>query len=46
MIEESGKNRFRGLICSREIINRRSGEIVIVSYKLKVLLRSRNKRVF
>jgi hypothetical protein len=33
-------------MCSREVVDRRSGEVVIVSYKLKVLLRLRNRRVF
>jgi hypothetical protein len=44
--EGSDKNRFRGSMCSREVVDRRSGEVVVVSYKLRVLLGSRNRRVF
>jgi hypothetical protein len=33
-------------MCSREVVDRRLGEVVITSYKLRVLLGSRNKWVF
>jgi hypothetical protein len=33
-------------MCSREVVDRRSGEVVVVSYKLRVLLGSRNRQVF
>jgi hypothetical protein len=34
----SSENRFRGSIYSREVVNRRSGEVVVASYKLRTLL--------